>query len=77
MPTSRRDASGILGYVMPGRRILIFFFFKAKMIPAGCSTEITRAMQLLFQSRRFYEVGTAPYVHRRLLSGVRLALQEV
>lgn len=47
------------------------------MIPAGCSREITRALQLLFQSRRFYEIGTVPYVHHCLPSGAKLAPQEV
>jgi len=47
------------------------------MIPVGCSREIMKATQLLFQSRRFYGIGTAPYVHRCLLSGVKLALGKV
>lgn len=53
------------------------FVFKVKIIPAGCSREITRVMQLLFQSRSFYEVGTALYVCCCLLPGAKLALQEL
>lgn len=44
------------------------------MIPAGCSREITRAV---FQSRRFYGIGTAPYGLCCLLSGAKLVLQDV
>lgn len=68
--------SGILGYIMPLEEgfITFFFFFKAKMIPVGCSREITRAV---FQSRRFYGIGTAPYGLCCLLSGAKLVLQDV